>query len=59
MRHFPSIPIPNTPMFYYFLQFVSNSIGADGRFYRMFARFRYHAEYAERTSIYSGWIVVI
>ena len=38
MRHFPSVPIPNTPMFYYSLQCVSNSIGADGRFCGIFAR---------------------
>lgn len=35
---FPFGSIPNTPMFYYSLQCVSNSIGADGRFCRMFAR---------------------
>ena len=38
MGHFSSIHIPNTPMSYYFLQCVSNSIGADRRFCRMFAR---------------------
>ena len=38
MRYFPYIPIPNTPMFYYSLQCVSNSIGAHWRFCKMFAR---------------------
>lgn len=35
---FPYVPIPNTPMFYYSLQCVSNSIGAHRRFCKIFAR---------------------
>ena len=60
MSHFSYVSIPNTPMFYYSLQCVSNSIGAHWRFCKMFARSdRYQGQYAERTSIYPGWIVVI
>ena len=38
MNHLPCVPIPNTLMFYYSLQCVSNSIGAHRRFCKMFAR---------------------